>query len=79
MTHVVKEQVRAAFSHFWWKKTVPKLTVKETPHNAAMMINAFSPKSGVSTCLSPHNAMVGRNLECKRHFGLPFGDCAQGS
>ena len=59
------------------KKAVPKSTVEETAHNAVVMTIAFSPKSGVSTHLSPCNAKVGHNFECKRHLCLPFGDYAQ--
>ena len=41
------------------------------------MINAFPPKSGITTKLSPRNIITGKSLNYKHHFKLPLGDYVQ--
>ena len=53
MMCMVKEWMHAAFSGFLWKKVV-----KETTHDAVMMIDAFPLKSSMCMHLSSHNVMV---------------------
>ena len=60
-----------------WKEAIPKLTMRETVKNSVMMINAFPPKSGINEYLSPRDIVIGKTLDYKMHFCLPFGDCAQ--
>ena len=42
-----------------------------------MMINAFPPKSGLKTEMSPRTIITGKSLDYKKHFKIPFGDYAQ--
>ena len=60
-----------------WKEAILKLMMRETVKNSVMMINAFPPKSGIGDCLSQRNITIGKRLDCKMHFRLPFGDYAQ--
>ena len=77
MIRTIKERIRAAMSSYPWKKSIPKLITKETVKHIVKMINAFPPKSGITTKLSPRNIITGKSLNYKHHFKIPLGDYVQ--
>ena len=68
MIRTIKERIRAAMSSYPWKKAIPKLITKETVKHIVKMINAFPPKSGITTRLSPRNIVTGKSLNYKASF-----------
>ena len=46
-------------------------------NSVMIIIDAIPPKSGINDYLSPHNVVIGKTLDCKMHFCLPFGNYAQ--
>ena len=77
MIRTVKERICAAISSFPWRKAVPRVIVKETAKHMVMMLNAFPPKSGINTTMSPRNIIAGKDIDYKHHCKLALGEYVQ--
>ena len=73
---VIKERVRAA-RHTLPFKIIPLLMLIELIYTSTMWINAFPPKGGVSTELSPRYIMTGIQFDYQKHCQLQFGSYVQ--
>jgi hypothetical protein len=49
----------------------------ELIYSSTLWINAFSPKGGVSSTLSPRNVMTGIQFDYQKHCRLQFGSYVQ--
>ncbi len=73
---VIKERVRAT-RHSLPFKLIPLLMLIELIYSSTLWINAFPPKGGVSTTLSPRNILTGIQFDFNKHCKLPFGSYVQ--
>lgn len=73
---VVKEQARC-ICHTLPFKFIPLLMIVEMIYMSTMWINAFPPKGGVSTNLSPCNIMTGTQFDYLKHCKWTFGSYGQ--
>ena len=73
---VIKERVRAT-RHTLPFKMIPLIMLIDLIYYSILWINAFPPKGGVSTTLSPRNIMTGIQFDYNKHCQLPFGSYVQ--
>jgi hypothetical protein len=73
---VIKERVRA-IRHTLPFKMIPLIMLINLIYSSILWINAFPPKGGVSTHLSPRNIMTGIQFNYNKHCQLPFGSYVQ--
>jgi Reverse transcriptase (RNA-dependent DNA polymerase) len=73
---VIKERVRAT-RHTLPFKVIPLLMLVDLVYTTTLWINAFPPKGGVSTNLSPRSIMTGIQFDFKKHCQLQFGSYVQ--
>ena len=72
---VLKERTRAC-SHSLPFTHPPRLILIDMMHNAALWVNVFPPKGGVST-ISPRSLTTGIKFDYAKHCQLSFGSYAQ--
>jgi hypothetical protein len=58
-------------------KMIPLIMLINLIYSSILWINAFPPKGGVSTTLSPRNIMTGIQFDYNKHCQLPFGSYVQ--
>jgi Reverse transcriptase (RNA-dependent DNA polymerase) len=73
---VIKERVRAT-RHSLPFRFIPALMLVELVYFSTMWINAFPPKGGVSSHISPRGILTGTQFDYKKHCKLPFGSYVQ--
>ena len=73
---VIKERVRA-IKHTLPFKVIPLIMLVEMVYFCIFWLNAFPPKSGVSTLHGPRKIVTGQQLDFKKHCMLPFGAYVQ--
>ena len=73
---VIKERVRAT-KHTLPFKVIPLIMLVELVYFCIFWLNAFPPKSGVSSTHSPCKIITGQQVEFKKHCKLPFGAYVQ--
>jgi hypothetical protein len=73
---VIKERVRAT-RHTLPFKVIPLTMLIELIYSSTLWINAFPPKGGVSSTLSPRNIMIGIQFDYQKHCRLQFGSYVQ--
>ena len=73
----LKERIRATISRLPYNQHLPRVIVREVVINAVMMLNAFPPRSGINTSMSPRTIISGVKLDYNKHCKMPFGDYAQ--
>jgi hypothetical protein len=73
---VIKECVRAT-RHTLPFNTIPLIMLIGLISSSILWINAFPPKGGVSTNLSPRNIMTGIQFDYNKHCQLQFGSYVQ--
>ena len=73
---VIKERVRAT-RHTLPFTMIPLTMLIELIYSSILWINAFPPKGGVSSSLSPRNIMTGIQFDYNKHCQLQFGDYVQ--
>jgi hypothetical protein len=73
---VIKERVRAT-RHSLPFKMIPLIMLIELIYSTILWINAFPPKGGVSTNLSPRNIITGIQFDYHKHCKLQFGSYVQ--
>ncbi len=73
---VIKERVRAT-RHTLPFKVIPLTMLIELIYSSTLWINAFPPKGGVSSTLSPRNIMTGIQFDYRKHYRLQFGSYVQ--
>ena len=73
---VIKEHVRA-IRHTLPFKVIPLLMLIEMIYHATMWLNAFPPKGGISTSVSPQTIMTCMHFDYKKHCQLPFSTYVQ--
>eukprot|EP00957_Ditylum_brightwellii_P095192 7249793-Ditylum_brightwellii.AAC.2 len=68
---VIKERARAIKCTLPFKK-IPTIMIIKIINFAIVWLNAFPPKAGISTTLSPRAIIVGTQLDYKKHCRAPF-------
>jgi hypothetical protein len=73
---VIKERVRAT-RHTLPFKVIPLTMLIDLVHSTTIWLNAFPPKDGVSSHLSPRNIITGITFDYNKHCRAQFGSYVQ--
>ncbi len=68
----IAERIRCTYHNLPYK-AIPKLMLRYLAMVATKQLNLFPAKGGVSSYLSPHVILGGRDIDYNKHCQVPFG------